>query len=333
MTEGQNFGAVQQRKVRARPQSLLVTALCLLVAAGTATGNDDNNQLTDTDDAGHDQDSGGAPHSSSIPDTRSATDRKIEEIFESPRNPFYLVPYDQNYITYSYANGINRSLYSDAGLDEAEQYDDHEIKFQLSIMIPLWRGLFGKNSALMASYTQLSMWQALNTEISSPFRETDYQPQLFGAWATRMELWGAKLRWIELGYNHQSNGRSGDISRSWNRIFANFVVERGNFYTSFRPHYRIEESDEDNDDNPDIEDYLGRFNLDFGYRWRRHVITLRTRYSFQGAAGSAEVGWSYPLSDSVRLYAQLFTGYGDSLIDYDNYQTRIGLGVMLNDLI
>ena len=333
MTEGQNFGAVQQRKVRARPRSLLVTTLCLLIAAGTAAANDDSSQLTDTDDAGHVQDSGAATHSSSNPDTRSATDRKIEEIFESPRNPFYLVPYDQNYITYSYAKGINTPLYSDAGLDEAEQYDDHEIKFQLSIMIPLWRGLFGKNSALMASYTQLSMWQALNTEISSPFRETDYQPQLFGAWATRMELWGAKLRWIELGYNHQSNGRSGDISRSWNRIFANFVVERGNFYTSFRPHYRIEESDEDNDDSPDIEDYLGRFNLDFGYRWRRHVITLRTRYSFQGAAGSAEVGWSYPLSDSVRLYAQLFTGYGDSLIDYDNYQTRIGLGVMLNDLI
>ena len=45
------------------------------------------------------------------------------------------------------------------------------------------------------------------------------------------------------------------------------------------------------------------------------------------------MGWSYPLSESVRLYAQLFTGYGDSLIDYNNYQTRIGLGVMLNDLI
>jgi phospholipase A1 len=265
-------------------------------------------------------------------DNRSATDRKIEEIFESPRNPFYLVPYDQNYITYSYAGNINKELYSQAGVDLADQYDNHEIKFQLSIMIPFWRGLLGKNSALMASYTQLSMWQALNTESSSPFRETDYQPQLFGAWATRMERWGAKLRWIEFGYNHQSNGRSGDISRSWNRIFANFVIERGNFYTSFRPHYRIEESEED-DDNPDIEDYLGRFNLDFAYRWDRHVITLRTRYSFAGGAGSAEMGWSYPLSESVRLYAQLFTGYGDSLIDYNNYQTRIGLGVMLNDLI
>ncbi len=267
-----------------------------------------------------------------LPDNRSATDRKIEEIFESPRNPFYLVPYDQNYIIYGYAEGINRELYSEAGVDEAQQFDDHEVEFQLSIMIPVWRGVFGKNSSLMVSYTQLSMWQALNTDISSPFRETDYQPQLFGAWATTFELWGAELRWIEFGYNHQSNGRSGDISRSWNRLFANFVVERGNFYTSFRPYYRLKESD-DEDDNPDIEDYLGRFNLDLAYRWRENVITLRTRYSIEGGAGSAELGWSYPLGKSVRIYAQLFTGYGASLIDYNNYQTRFGLGVMLNDLI
>ncbi len=315
-------------------QSPLILLMTLLWLASSAPGFAHEPTVVPSSDAAAETDSG-SDHGSELedlPDNRSATDRKIEAIFESPRNPFYLVPYDQNYIIYSYAEGINTELYSAAGVDEAQQFEDHEIKFQLSIMIPIWRGVLGKNSALMVSYTQLSLWQALNTDISSPFRETDYQPQLFGAWATTFELWGAKLRWIEFGYNHQSNGRSGDISRSWNRLYANFVVERGNFYTSFRPYYRLKESDDD-DDNPDIEDYLGRFNLDLAYRWRHNVITLRTRYSIDGGAGSAELGWSYPLSKSVRLYAQLFTGYGDSLIDYNNYQTRFGLGVMLNDLI
>lgn len=315
-------------------QSPLILLMTLLWLASSAPVFAHEPTVVPSSDAAAETDSG-SDHGSELedlPDNRSATDRKIEAIFESPRNPFYLVPYDQNYIIYSYAEGINTELYSAAGVDEAQQFEDHEIKFQLSIMIPIWRGVLGKNSALMVSYTQLSLWQALNTDISSPFRETDYQPQLFGAWATTFELWGAKLRWIEFGYNHQSNGRSGDISRSWNRLYANFVVERGNFYTSFRPYYRLKESDDD-DDNPDIEDYLGRFNLDLAYRWRHNVITLRTRYSIDGGAGSAELGWSYPLSKSVRLYAQLFTGYGDSLIDYNNYQTRFGLGVMLNDLI
>ncbi len=48
--------------------------------------------------------------------------------------------------------------------------------------------------------------------------------------------------------------------------------------------------------------------------------------------GGAEVGVSYPITKHVRFYTQVYSGYGESLIDYNFNQTRVGVGVMLNDL-
>ncbi|WP_176491915.1 phospholipase A, partial [Salmonella enterica] len=48
--------------------------------------------------------------------------------------------------------------------------------------------------------------------------------------------------------------------------------------------------------------------------------------------GGAEVGLSYPVTKHVRLYTQVYSGYGESLIDYNFNQTRVGVGVMLNDI-
>jgi phospholipase A1 len=50
------------------------------------------------------------------------------------------------------------------------------------------------------------------------------------------------------------------LSRSWNRVYANLVFERGHFYFALKSWLRIQENNED-DDNPDIEDYLGYFEF------------------------------------------------------------------------
>lgn len=67
--------------------------------------------------------------------------------------------------------------------DWAENARKDEVKFQLSTAFPLWRGITGDNSLLGASYTQKSRWQLSNSKESAPFRETNYEPQLF--WALR----------------------------------------------------------------------------------------------------------------------------------------------------
>lgn len=106
------------------------------------------------------------------------------------------------------------------------------------------------------AYTNRSFWQVYNSEQSAPFRDTNHEPEFWTQFRPDWKILGLTNSVNQLGINHQSNGRGGVLSRSWDRVFANFVFERDNFALSIKPWYRIEE-DEADDNNPDIEDFLG----------------------------------------------------------------------------
>lgn len=91
---------------------------------------------------------------------------------------------------------------------------------------------------------------------SSPFRETNSEPKGFLSWATDYRFAGWTLRDAEVGLNHQSNGRSNPTSRSWNRGYARFMAQNGDWQVDFKPWLRFSESSS-SDDNPDITKYLG----------------------------------------------------------------------------
>ena len=91
---------------------------------------------------------------------------------------------------------------------------------------------------------------------------------------------------------------------------------------------RFLESSED-DDNPDIVDYLGHGELFLGYDRGSHRYGLMLRNPFEYP--TVQLDWSYLLTDNVRLYVQYFNGYGESLIDYNRRANRIGVGFLLNE--
>ncbi|MCW2257318.1 phospholipase A1 [Providencia alcalifaciens] len=254
----------------------------------------------------------------------------IDGLLQNYDNPFVLYPYESNYILYTYSSSINKNAIK--SYDWGKDALNDEVKFQLSLAFPLWRGIAGDNSVLAASYTQRSWWQLSNKNESSPFRETNYEPQIFLGWATDYQLGGWTLREIETGFNHESNGRSDPTSRSWNRVYARVMAQSGNWQVDLKPWYRLPES-ESSDDNKDITKYMGYYRLKVGYDLGDSVITATGRYNWNSGFGAAELGWSYPISKHVRLYTQLFSGYGESMIDYDFRQTRFGIGVMLNDML
>lgn len=254
----------------------------------------------------------------------------ISGLLQNYDNPFVLYPYESNYIIYTYTSSMNKDAIKsyDWGKDALRD----EVKFQLSLAFPLWRGIAGDNSVLAASYTQRSWWQLSNKKESSPFRETNYEPQIFIGWATDYQLGGWTLREFETGFNHESNGRSDPTSRSWNRIYARAMAQNGNWQVDLKPWYRLPESDS-SDDNKHITKYMGYYRLKVGYALGDSVISATGRYNWNSGYGAAELGWSYPITKHVRLYTQLFSGYGESMIDYDYRQTRFGIGVMLNDML
>jgi phospholipase A1 len=140
-----------------------------------------------------------------------------------------------------------------------------------------------------------------------------------------------KLRSVDAGFVHQSNGRAEPLSRSWNRVFADFKLLRGDFAVSFRPWLRIKE-DPQQDNNPDIRDYLGSYELRAYYQWRGQVFSAMGRNLFDSEGRyNAELAWSFPIAGKLRGLVQWYSGYGESLIDYNYKMNRVGIGVMLTD--
>lgn len=206
-----------------------------------------------------------------------------------------------------------------------------EAKFQLSLKTKAVENLFGDNGDVWLGYTQSSRWQVYNEDESRPFRETNYEPEASLVFRTNYELLGFNWRMLGVTFNHQSNGRSDPLSRSWNRIMLNLGFERDNFALMLRPWYRLEEDAKD-DNNPDIKDYVGRGDLTAFYRYNEHDFSLMLRHSLKGgddSHGAVQFDWSFPISGKLRGTVQLFDGYGESLIDYNHRATYVGVGVSL----
>ncbi len=214
-----------------------------------------------------------------------------------------------------------------------QQQQNVEGKFQLSLKTKLWQDVFGDAGDLWLGYTQSSRWQVYNAKTSRPFRETDYEPEALLVFDTHYRALGWDGRMFGIGVVHQSNGRGNPLSRSWNRVVADFGFEREGWTVVFRPWWRIPEARAD-DDNPDISDYIGRADVQIVHEWHGQEFGMMLRHSLRGgrrSRGAARFTWSFPLGGNLRGYMELFKGYGESLIDYNHDATYLGVGVSLLD--
>lgn len=240
--------------------------------------------------------------------------------------PVYILPLH-------YSNNPNRAPASpapDHSVTTPMVMNGTSVKYQLSFKTKLWEEVIGRHGDLWFGYTQQSHWLLYNPGVSSPFRETNYEPELIFSLRTNVELWGVEWRMLNLGLSHQSNGLDLPRSRSWNRIYAQFGLERGDYLLMLRPWVRLPESVED-DDNPDIHRYMGHGDLIYHYRYGERLFSVLARYSASSHRGALQLGWDFPIAHGLKGYAQIFSGYGESLIDYNHKQTSIGFGVSMRE--
>jgi phospholipase A1 len=223
-------------------------------------------------------------------------------------------------------------------LDQSGKLDNLEAKFQISFKAPLSEQLFNQKDAVYFAFTLKSYWQMYNTDISSPFRETNYQPEVFYWYENDYSIGDWTNKVIMVGIQHQSNGRTKALSRSWNRIYSNFIWEKENWVLSFSPWYRIPEGKKQDplqargDDNPDIEKFMGNFEFRSIYSLDQQTFSLMFRNNLRSDnKGAIELGWTFPMGRRFKGYAQFFSGYGESLIDYNKNVNRFGIGIVLTD--
>ncbi len=248
------------------------------------------------------------------------------------------------------SDGANTQPMSSAEGHSASQptpYSAVEMRIQVSVRTKIAAGLLTQGQARLRDsiwfgYSQQSYWQLFNPDLSRPFRTTDHEPEVTYVYPSEADLPGGwRLRYSGLSVVHQSNGQALPLSRSWNRVVLMAGMEKGNsLRVTGRVWQRMPERYSD-DDNPEISDTIGRAELagfwdanpfnTLGVTWR-HSLTAT-------ANGSIKFEWLKSLGDidprytrnGLRLHTQLFSGFGDSLVDYNRRRTVLSVGLSLVD--
>ena len=254
-------------------------------------------------------------------------------------------------ITVSVAGGsnVNRQPTSDAAdhsATESTPYRRVENRIQLSVRTKVAQGLLTQGhptlkDSVWFGYSQQSYWQLFTPEISRPFRTTDHEPEMMYVYPTTAQLpFGWKWRYSGIGLVHQSNGQSKPLSRSWNRAYLMTGMELGNSWSvNARIWKRIPEGS-GSDDNPGISDYVGRGELSALWNINKdNTVGATLRHSLSSSErGSVRLEWLQTLGtglfgnkSNLRLHTQLFSGYGDSMIDYNRKRTVFSVGLSLVD--
>ncbi|MDD5334302.1 MAG: phospholipase A [Rhodoferax sp.] len=226
-------------------------------------------------------------------------------------------------------------------------YSPSETRIQLSVRTKMAQGLLThqqslKRDSLWFGYSQQSNWQIFSGDLSRPFRTTDHEPEITYIYPTDAQLPGGwRLRYSGISAVHQSNGQPLPLSRSWNRTVLMAGMEQGDrFRIEGKVWQRLNENPAD-DDNPDISDKIGRAELSGFWNVNAdNTLGATLRHSLRADSnGSLRLEWLRRLGISgvpgsqngLRFHTQLFTGYGDSLVDYNRHRTVLSIGLSLVD--
>ncbi len=259
------------------------------------------------------------------PPVESVVDIRRTAHFDTRERQFAISPNRPNYIIYTYNSDPNEEPFL---VEPTDFLENEEIKFQVSFKMPLATSLFDTNTDLLFAYTSVAWWQTFNDDISNPFRETNYEPEVFLRNHSDTDIFGINFTGWEFGVNHQSNGQSEPTSRGWDRAIGSTAVElTDDLVLGLRAWHILDTQD----NNSDIERFMGYGDIGLGWAPNRNTMTLMYRPASEGDA--VQLTWSYPISKYLRIYAQYWNGYGESLIDYQVRTERFGLGIALSDVL
>ena len=188
--------------------------------------------------------------------------------------------------------------------------DNTNIKFQISIAQRLTKSTLPFGTYLFLFYSQKCFWNVL--ENSMPMTDLNFNP---GIGLTKPLF--VKDRFvgkINLIAEHESNGRDGAASRSWNRLSLGgsimidpSIVVHGKFWLPVI----------DGSENKDILNYCGIYQMGTSFTWRLNYNTI------------VELNYRIFKRDNQFLFLQYYNGYGEGLLDYKQYHSMLRAGIVI----
>lgn len=210
-----------------------------------------------------------------------------------------------------------------------------ETKFQFSFKLLIDREFFSPYGRLYFGYTQTSWFQNYNAEDSRPFRDVDYQPEVFYSYERGVRFLGGELKSISFGLVHTSNGERELRSRTQNRLLLDVKWEhtlgRGVmgvqmgawvYIGTHLPGFIH--------DNRDLSKFRGYNDLRLYYKDDRHLVEAYMRPGISLAYYPFfELGYTLRITRNMGLYMQYVNGYGDNMYEYNLKSQRLGIGFSL----
>ena len=242
----------------------------------------------------------------------------LEEMTDSIKKEFDYGPffglYKDNYFTVGSAVGQKPSALNS------------DVKFQISLSIRLSNATLPWNTYLYLFYTQLTFWNVFQD--SMPMRDMNFNPGI--GWTKPFFSKDRYIGKMTLIVEHESNGRDGDESRSWNRValagsavVTDWLMVHGKFWIPII----------DSMNNKDILRYAGLFRVGFtltsrNKRWQGNLSLVKRKGNVFNWNTIAEVSWKVSEKANVNLFAQYYNGYGENLLDYNQFHSRLRVGLV-----
>ena len=198
-----------------------------------------------------------------------------------------------------------------------------DAKFQISIRQRLFKSIMPFETQLMLIYTQKSFWDIYDE--SSPFADNNYNPGLLliKPVIDKNRLLGV----ASFSFEHESNGRQGLESRSWNYFtLSGTYFFNAYFYAQAKLWYGWIDGE-----NPDLFDYRGYGLVALNYRSfnDKFGVSFVINPCKETVNTQLELAFQPNKNANQYLFLQWYQGYGESLLEYNQYASMVRIGICI----
>lgn len=202
-----------------------------------------------------------------------------------------------------------------------------DVKFQISFAQRLTNSVLPWNTYLYLFYTQKAMWNVF--EESLPFHDLNFNPGI--GWTKPIFVKGRLVGKASLILEHESNGRDGEASRSWNKISlsgAAFIDP------NIMVHAKFWIPIIDGGLNKDILRYSGIYQagiqgITTNKRWVFDITFVKRKGWNLNGNTIINLGFRLFKNHNQFLMLHYYNGYGENLLDYNKFHSRLRIGLLI----
>ena len=202
-----------------------------------------------------------------------------------------------------------------------------DVKFQISFQQRLTKSVLPWHSYLYLFYTQKAMWNVL--ERSLPFHDLNFNP---GIGISRFIILKNRLVGkATLIVEHESNGKDGIESRSWNKIS---LAAEAYISPQLMAHAKFWIPIIDGEYNRDILKYSGISQAGFqaisnDNKWVLDMTMVKRQGWNLNFNTIVQLGYRINNNSNQFIMLQYYNGYGETMLDYNQYHSRIRFGLLI----